>query len=180
MQLLCLACILGTSKIQGKVPGPGSFDPLPKFSLIERSMDEIPNIAIAFPDGSTDTLVLEKYYSNDDDRKAGAKHCNFIGHLAKETDACVGVTGCSDSGKIEFTIMSSHLRGSPMFRWTKGFGKSGENKVERVIHPYMVNIYFLYWNFDPSWFAVFFHDKYVLCISNKLFKSKFQCGKNTT
>ena len=126
-------CILGLGS-------SSSTERLPTFTMIgERSMDEIPTIAIAFPDGSTDTAILEKYYSNEDDRKAGVKHCNFIGHLAKETNACIGVTGCSHSEKLEFTIMSSHLRGSPMFRWIRG-----ENRVERVIHPYMVNIYFLH------------------------------------
>ena len=63
------------------------------FTLIsERTMDEIPRIAITFPDGSTDTMILNKYYSNDDDRRAGFNKCNFIGHLEKETGACIGET----------------------------------------------------------------------------------------
>ena len=63
------------------------------FTLIsERTMDEVPRIAIAFPDGSTDTMILNKYYSNDDDRRAGFNKCNFIGHLEKETGACIGET----------------------------------------------------------------------------------------
>ena len=113
--------------------GMGSSEPLPKFSLIaERSMAEVPTIAIAFPDGSTDTLVLDKYFSNEDDRKAGVNRCNFIGHLAEETDACVGMTGCPESEDVEFTIMSSRLNGSPMFKWKK------DGNIQRIIHPYMV------------------------------------------
>ena len=74
---------------------------LPKFSLIsERSMAEVPTIAIAFPDGSTDTLVLDKYFSNEDDHKAGVNRCNFIGHLAEETDACV-----KSANKLKSTII---------------------------------------------------------------------------
>ena len=34
-------------------------------------------------------------------------HCNFIGHLAKESDACVAVTGCPGH-EMEFTINSKH------------------------------------------------------------------------
>ena len=98
----------------------------------DRSMDEEPTIAIVFPDGSTDTLVLDKYYLNEDDRKAGVNRCNFIGHLAEETDACVGMTGCPESEDVEFTIMSSRLNGSPMFKWAR------DGNVERVMHPYMV------------------------------------------
>merc|ERR1719242_1873114 len=122
MKVLVYVCLLGL----------GSSEPLPKFSMIDdRSMDEAPNIAVVFPDGSTDTLVLDKYYSNEDDRKAGVNRCNFIGHLAEETGACVGMTGCPESEDVEFTIMSSRLNGSPMFKWSR------DGNVERVIHPYM-------------------------------------------
>merc|ERR1719412_2231252 len=121
MKFLIFVCLLGL----------GSSELLPKFSMIgERSMDEEPTIAIVFPDGSTDTLVLDKYYLNEDDRKAGVNRCNFIGHLAEETDACVGMTGCLDDD-VEFTIMSSRLNGSPMFKWAR------DGNVERVMHPYM-------------------------------------------
>ena len=119
-------CILGLGLSR-------SSERLPKFSMIgERSMDDVPTILIAFPDGSADTLVLDRYYSNEDDRKAGFKRCNFIGHLAEETDACVGMTGCPESEDVEFTIMSSRLNGSPMYKWKK------DGNVERIIHPYMV------------------------------------------
>merc|ERR1719242_760651 len=122
MKFLIFVCLLGL----------GSSELLPKFSMIgDRSMDEAPTIAIVFPDGATDTLVLDKYYSNEDDRKAGVNRCNFIGHLAEENGACVGMTGCPESEDVEFTIMSSRLNGSPMFKWAR------DGNVERVIHPYM-------------------------------------------
>ena len=112
---------------------------LPTFSMIdERSMDEVPTISIAFPDGSTDTLVLDRYYSNEDDRKAGFNRCNFIGHLERETDACVGMTGCPESEDVEFTIMSSRLNGSPLFKWKK------DGSVERIMHPIMVFFSFVF------------------------------------
>ena len=126
-------CILGLGSSR-------SSELLPKFSMIgERSMDEVPSISIAFPDGSIDTLVLDKYYSNEDDRKAGFNRCNFIGHLAEETDACVGMTGCPESEDVEFTIMSSRLNGSPMYKWKK------DGNVERIIHPYMVKGYLYFY-----------------------------------
>ena len=113
-----------------------SSEHLPKFSMIgERSIDEVPTILIAFPDGSSDALVLDRYYSNEDDHKAGFNRCNFIGHLEQETDACVGMTGCPESEDVEFTIMSSRLNGSPMYKWKK------DGNVERIIHPYMVKGY---------------------------------------
>merc|ERR1719242_337872 len=125
MKFLIFVCLLGL----------GSSEPLPKFSMIDdRSMDEEPTIAIVFPDGSTDTLVLDKYYLNEDDRKAGVNRCNFIGHLAEETGACVGMTGCPESEDVEFTIMSSRLNGSPMFKWARN------GNVERVMHPYMEKV----------------------------------------
>ena len=98
-------------------------------------MDEVPNIEIVFPDGSVDTAILNKYYSNEDDRKAGINRCNFIGHLAEEPDACIGMTGCPESEDVEFTIMSSRLNGSPMYKWNR------DGHVEKIIHPYMVKLY---------------------------------------
>ena len=41
--------------------------------------------------------------------------CNFIGHLEKESTACVAVTGCYGIGNVEFTIKSSHLSSSNYF-----------------------------------------------------------------
>ena len=55
----------------------------PKFTLTKnRLLGEVPSVSIQFPDGSTDTLVLRKYYSNNQDRVAEVERCNFIGHLA--------------------------------------------------------------------------------------------------
>ena len=123
---MIFVCLLGLGS---------SSELLPKFSMIgERSMDEVPTIEIVFPDGSIDTAILNKYYSNEDDRKAGINRCNFIGHLAEETDACIGMTGCPESEDVEFTIMSSRLNGSPMYKWNR------DGNVEKIIHPYMVKL----------------------------------------
>ena len=54
-------------------------------------MNEVlPRIAITFPDGSTDRMILNKYFSNEDDRRTGFNKCNFIGYLEQETGACIG------------------------------------------------------------------------------------------
>ena len=79
-----------------------------------RSFDEVPNIDITFPDGHQDTFVLERHYMTEADRMAQKMHCNFIGHLAKDTDACVAVTGCIGQ-QMEFTVNSKHAGESNKF-----------------------------------------------------------------
>ena len=103
-----------------------------KFTLLEeRSANGAPTVTVTFPDGYTDTLVLSKYYSSEEDRMAGAEACHYIGHLANEHDACAAMTGCIGSEDIEFTIMSRHAKSS-MFRWTKG------GNVEVIESPFKV------------------------------------------
>ena len=90
------------------------------FSLLEeRSKDSSPNVLVTFPDGYTDRLVLRKHYFNEKDRMEDESHCNYIGHLAKETNACVAMTGCLGSDDVELTIMSTHAIGSNSFVWSK-------------------------------------------------------------
>jgi hypothetical protein len=103
------------------------------FALVEeRSANGLPTVTVTFPDGYTDTLVLNRYYSSEEDRTTGAKECHFIGHLAKERDACVAMTGCIGSEDIDFTIMSSHATKSAMFKWSK------DGHVEIIESPFKV------------------------------------------
>ena len=51
---------------------------------------------------------------SDKDRMLKKMHCNFIGHLAKDTEACVAVTGCPGD-KMEFSINSKHALRSSRF-----------------------------------------------------------------
>ena len=111
----------------------GSPEPLPKLTLTnDRLIGEVPSVTIEFPDGSTDTLKLKRYYSSKEEKTSKVPRCNFIGHLAKEPGACVGFTGCPESEDVELTIMSSRILGSPLFKWKRN------GNVERIIHPYMV------------------------------------------
>ena len=111
--------------ILGKVPSP-------RFGLIqERSFNGAPSVSIAFPDGYKDTLVLERYYANEEERMERTEACHYIGHLANEHDACAAMTGCIGSEDIDFTIMSTHAD-STMFRWTK------DGKVEVIESPFKV------------------------------------------
>ena len=56
----------------------------PRFTLTkDRLLGEVPAISVVFPDGSSDTIALRKYYSNKQDRIAEVDNCNFIGHLRK-------------------------------------------------------------------------------------------------
>jgi len=97
-------------------------DNVPTFTLnAERSLDGSPSLSITFPDGYTDTLILNKYYSNAEDelvRMAEKEHCNFFGKLAKE-DVCVAMTGCPGKDNLEFTIFSSHAKNGGLYRWNK-------------------------------------------------------------
>ena len=92
----------------------------PNFTLIQENNsndNEIPNIEIMFPDGSSDTLVLHRYYSNKmDQQKNNIKSCNFIGYLKNETDACVGLSGCPGKENVEFLILSTRLE-NPAYKW---------------------------------------------------------------
>ena len=63
---------------------------------------------------------------------AGAEECHYIGHLSKETNACVAMTGCVGSEDINLTIMSSHAKKSFMIKLTK------ENHVEIIESPFKV------------------------------------------
>ena len=116
--------------ILGKVPSP-------RFGLIqERSFNGAPSVSIAFPDGYKDTLVLERYYANEEERMERTEACRFIGHLANEPEACVAMTGCVGSDDVQFTIMSAHATESAMFKWTK------EGDVEIIESPFKVQNYF--------------------------------------
>ena len=87
--------------------------------LEERSLNGVPRIAIEFSDGYKDSLVLNKYHANDQDRIANNDHCNFIGHLENESEACVAMTGCLGSEDVHFTVLSAHASESSRFIWTK-------------------------------------------------------------
>ena len=100
--------------------------------LGSKSLDGIPNIDITFPDGHQDNFVLERHYMSETERMAQKMHCNFIGHLAKDTDACVAVTGCIGD-EMEFTVNSKHAGESNKFV----LRKNGE--LELVESPFKVS-----------------------------------------
>ena len=92
----------------------------PTFNLVnERSINGSPTVTITFPDGYQDTLVLNRYYANEQNRLARKDRCHFIGHLEKEITACVAMTGCIGSEDVDFTILSKHSPKSATFKWTK-------------------------------------------------------------
>jgi len=93
----------------------------PKFSMVEeRSSNGAPSVSVTFPDGYQDNLVLSRFDANDEDRMANKEHCNFIGHLENEPEACVAMTGCSGSEDVHLTIISNHvMQRSSMFTWKK-------------------------------------------------------------
>ena len=104
-------------------------------------MNGVPIVTVTFPNGHEDTLILDRHYSLEEDRIKQVEACNYIGHLEKDTDACVAMTGCIGLEDVEFTIMSEHATESPMFKWTK------EDNVEIIKHPYLVKNKHLKQNF---------------------------------
>ena len=95
-------------------------------------------VSVTFPDGYKDDLVLSKFHANEEDRIANVEHCNYIGHLAKEPEACVAVTGCFGSENVHLTILSAHAPESSMFKWTK------DGNVEIIESSFKVHTYFLH------------------------------------
>ena len=45
--------------------------------------------------------------------------CYYSGHLERDTEACVGMTGCIGSEDVEFTILSDHATDSGSYKWSK-------------------------------------------------------------
>merc|ERR1712025_31450 len=91
----------------------------PKFTFLEeRSANGAPSVSVTFPDGYKDNLILSRFDANNEDRMANEEHCNFIGHLENEPEACVAMTGCFGSEDVHLTILSNHATESRMFTWT--------------------------------------------------------------
>ena len=108
-------------------------DIAPAFTFSEeRSSNGSPSVSVVFPDGYEDTLVLNKYHANEEDRIANEDHCNYLGHLANEPEACVAMTGCFGSEDVHFTILSLHAEESSLFMMTK------DGKVEIIDSSFKV------------------------------------------
>ena len=92
---------------------------VPSFTLnAERSLDGSPSVTVAFPDGYQDTLILSKFYTNEEERMDEEEdNCAYIGHLANEPEACVAMTGCFGQEDVEFSIASSHAADSGTYSW---------------------------------------------------------------
>ena len=107
----------------------------PTLSLLSetRSADGSPNIAVTFPNGHRDTLVLRRYQPRPADRMAEADtSCRYIGKLANDPSACVALTGCPGQDDVELTIMSSHATGSSLLKWNR------DGSIEIVEDPFQV------------------------------------------
>lgn len=120
MKLFLLVAIFGMASALPSI-SPRS-EGVPSFTLLEdRSEDGSPNLSVEFADGTTDTIILEKYYANEEDkvqeRMSGIEDCNYLGYLKNEK-ACLAMTGCIGSDEFrEFTINTEHAGGHVNFRW---------------------------------------------------------------
>ena len=105
----------------------------PTFALRGTRLDAsiaIPNIFVTFPDGYSDNMILDPFYSEND----AVDGCHFLGHLKNEHDACIAMTGCIGSEDVEFTIMSEHAPENGLFKWKL------DGNVEVSDHPFKVII----------------------------------------
>ena len=73
----------------------------------DRSSNSIPEIQITFPNGHQDNLILHKHYSSEFQKNSSKEYCHYLGHLEKDVQACVAVTGCIGE-EMDFTISSQH------------------------------------------------------------------------
>ena len=110
-----------------------------EFSVVEkRTLVSSPTINVTFSDGYMDTIVLWKHYSNKEQKRSieDDKDCNYLGHLLREKEACVAMTGCVGKEDVVLTIMSRHATDSSHFVWTK------EGKIHIVELDPVVSISF--------------------------------------
>lgn len=92
------------------------FDRVPSITLHQnRDSEGFPSISIAFPDGYNDNMIFNKL----DDEELEANECIFMGHLEKETSACIALTGCPGIDDVELTIFSKHAERSGVMKWNK-------------------------------------------------------------
>ncbi len=58
-------------------------------------------------------------FSHENDRMSKNRrlHCNYIGHLESEPDACIGMTGCPGVDNVEVAVYSKRLGKSNTFFW---------------------------------------------------------------
>ncbi len=69
----------------------------------------------------------------------GALHCDFLGHLANEMEACVAMTGCPGEDDVSFTIFSKHNSGYAIYEWQK------DGTVRGIDSPFKVKMsFFMY------------------------------------
>jgi hypothetical protein len=100
----------------------------------KRSLNGAPFIDIIFADGHSDSLVLEPYYTNQQERLERKQTCNFFGHLRDDPTACLAVTGClGNEDGLLFTINSEHSGPSNMYKLTN------EGQIEIIESPFKVS-----------------------------------------
>lgn len=124
MKVVILSILVGLALAK-----PGQ-DGLPTLKISQdKSYGAIPKIEITFPNGHVDKMILQRFYSNEAERQDRKLTCNFIGHLEKESTACVAVTGCLDQDDLEMTVMSKHAGPNSMIVLRK------DNTIEIIANP---------------------------------------------
>ena len=60
----------------------------------------------------------------------GEKHCNYIGHLEKDSESCVAVTGCYGQENLDFSINSNHYGHTLTYR----LNTNGDVELIRIVN----------------------------------------------
>ena len=61
---------------------------------------------------------MNKYFTNDEDRlEVEENSCAYIGHLKKDMEACVAMTGCFGQEPVEFSVISDRVEDSGAYVW---------------------------------------------------------------
>ena len=79
-------------------------------------------------------MILDRHYPNPMNRMMGENHCNFIGHLEKDSKSCVAVTGCYGTENLDFSINSKHSGHTNTYR----LNINGDVELIRFVMNYIL------------------------------------------
>lgn len=93
-------------------------------SAQSRLSGQLPNLEIAFADGTKDLIRMEHYNPTGTSERM-VERCLFVGRLVKDASGVAAVTGCPDGDDVQVTLLTSSLKG--MYRMLPGNQVSAVN-----------------------------------------------------
>ena len=95
---------------------PLAFATEPKLELLEKSSEYDLELKVVFP-GFEDTIVLNRYYLNENEKLDRVEKCRFIGNLVSNPKSSVALTGCIGKQDALITILSQNPDIHTMLNW---------------------------------------------------------------